>query len=158
MDDEIYYSDINRNYDDKTIRQGIETDFSIRLTDTLRLWGNYTYTKAEFDEKETTIPLVPEHKASSGIVWKPMPALAFSFSGTYTGSRYDGNDTENNRYEKLDDFMVFDSQLSYEIGDFNAFVGIRNIFDELYETSAYSEEYYPMPERTIYGGIRWTCF
>jgi len=158
VDDEIYYSDINRNYDDKTVRQGIETDVSVNLTDTIRLWANYTYMQAEFDKKNTTIPLVPEHLASSGVLWKPMPAVVFALSGTYTGSRYDGNDTENNRYVKLDDFIVFDTKLSYEIGDFTTFIGIHNIFNELYETSAYSEQYYPMPERTIYGGIRWTCF
>ncbi|MEZ4549681.1 MAG: TonB-dependent receptor [Desulfobacterales bacterium] len=39
IDDEIYYSDINRNYDDTTIRQGIETDISLYPLEDLRLWG-----------------------------------------------------------------------------------------------------------------------
>ncbi|MEZ4565947.1 MAG: hypothetical protein R2860_02935 [Desulfobacterales bacterium] len=37
IDDEIYYSDINRNYDDTTIRQGIETDISLYPLEDLRL-------------------------------------------------------------------------------------------------------------------------
>lgn len=158
IDDEIYYSDINRNYDDKTIRQGIETDFTIYPFDDIRLWGNYSYTKARFDKKDTTIPLVPEQRASAGIRWQLIKQLGLSLSGTYTGSRFDGNDTDNDRYEKLDDYIVFDGKLTYEYKNLMIFAGVNNIFNELYSTSAYSEQYYPMPERTIYGGIRWTYF
>ena len=158
IDDEIYYSDINRNYEDKTIRQGIEVDFTLYPTEDIRMWGSYTFTKAEFDKKNMTIPLVPEHMASAGIHWQMIRQLALSLSGTYTGSRFDGNDTDNDRYEKLDDFIVFDGKLSYEYKSLIIFAGINNLFNELYSTSAYSEQYYPMPERTIYGGIRWTCF
>jgi len=158
IEDEIYYSDINRNYDDKTIRQGIETDFTIYPFDDIRLWGNYSYTKARFDKKDTTIPLVPEQRASAGIRWQLIKQLGLSLSGTYTGSRFDGNDTDNDRYEKLDDYIVFDGKLTYEYKNLMIFAGVNNIFNELYSTSAYSEQYYPMPERTIYGGVRWTYF
>lgn len=158
IEDEIYYNDINRNYDDKTIRQGIETDFTLYPSEDIRLWGSYTFTKAEFDKQGTTIPLVPEHRASAGINWKIIPQLALALSGTYIGSQFDGNDTENDRYEKLDPAFVFDGKLSYGYKSLTLFTGVNNIFNELYSTSAYSEQYYPMPERTIYGGIRWTCF
>jgi outer membrane receptor protein involved in Fe transport len=158
IDDEIYYSDINRNYDERTIRQGIEADFTLYPTEDTRLWGTYTFTKAEFDKTNATIPLVPEHMVSAGIHWQMISQLALSFSGTYTGSRFDGNDTDNDRYEKLDDAIVFDTKLTYEYKSMIIFAGINNMFNELYSTSAYSEQYYPMPERTIYGGIRWTYF
>ncbi len=158
IDDEIYYSDINRNYDDRTIRQGIETNFTLYPTEDIRLWGNYTFTQAEFEKKNTTIPLVPEHMASAGMHWQMIKQLALSLSGTYTGSQFDGNDTENDRYDKLDDALIFDGKLTYEYKSLTIFAGINNIFNELYSTSAYSEQYYPMPERTIYGGIRWTYF
>ncbi len=158
IDDEIYYSDINRNYDDRTIRQGIEADFTLYPIEDIRLWGSYTFTQAEFDKKNTTIPLVPDHMASAGIHWQMINQLALSLSGTYTGSRFDGNDTDNDRYDKLDDAIVFDGKVTYEYKRLIIFAGINNMFNELYSTSAYSEQYYPMPERTIYGGIRWTYF
>ena len=156
--DEIYYSEYNQNYKNKTIRQGIETDFTIYPFDDIRLWGNYSYTKARFDKKNITIPLVPEHRASAGIRWQLIKQLGLSLSGTYTGSRFDGNDTDNDRYEKFDDYIVFDGKLTYEYKNLMIFAGVNNIFNELYSTSAYSEQYYPMPDRTIYGGVRWTYF
>jgi iron complex outermembrane receptor protein len=157
IDDEIYYSDINRNYDDKTIRQGIETDISIYPFDGMRLWGNYTYTEAKFDRQNTVIPLVPEHTASAGMNWQMTGNFSLSLSGTYVGSRYDGNDLQNDRYHKLDDYFVSNGKLSWQQGNLTVFAGIHNILNELYETSGYSEQYYPMPERTIYGGVRWSC-
>jgi len=158
IDDEIYYSDINRNYDDQTIRQGMEAEFTLYPAEDIRMWGSYTFTKAEFDKTNATIPLVPVHTASAGMHWQIISQIALSLSGTYTGSRYDGNDTENDRYEKLDKAIVFDGKLIYEYKSIIIFAGINNIFNELYSTNVYSEQYYPMSERTIYGGIRWTYF
>ena len=89
---------------------------------------------------------------------RPVTQLSVSLSGTYTGSRFDGNDTENDRYQRLDDALVFDSKLTYAYKNLIIFSGINNIFNELYSTNAYSEQYYPMPERKIYGGIRWMYF
>lgn len=156
IEDEIYYSDINRNFDDKTIRQGVEGDLKIYPSDYVKLWGNYAYTKARFEGKDTTVPLVPEHRGSAGVQWEPISFLQIDFSGTYTGSRYDGNDIENDRYAKLDDYVVFDTKASYKYRSMTVFFGVNNIFNELYSTSGYSEQYYPMPERNIFGGFRWT--
>ena len=155
IEDEIYYSDINRNYEDTTIRQGVEADIKVYPVDFLNFWGNYTYTDARFDEKSTTVPLVPTHTLSAGVAWMPADPWRISFSGTYTGSRYDGNDTDNKTYAKLDDHAVFDVEASYMRGGITVFAGINNIFDNLCESSAYSQQYYPMPERNIFGGVRW---
>jgi outer membrane cobalamin receptor len=158
IQDEIYYSDINRNYDEETIRQGVEMDFTLYPTEDIRLRGNYSFTKAKFDKTNAAIPLVPEHMASIGMHWQIVSQLAVSLSGTYTGSQFDGNDRDNDQYDKLDDAIVFDGKVTYEYKNLILFAGINNLFNHLYSTSAYSEQYYPMPERTIYGGIRWTYF
>jgi iron complex outermembrane recepter protein len=158
IDDEIYYSDLNRNYDDKTIRRGVETDLTCYPVDDLRCWGNYTYTEAKFDGSGATIPLVARHRASAGVNWQAARPLDIAVSGTYSGSRYDGNDLTNDRYDKLDAYLVFDAKVTYQYKDVAVFAGVSNIFDELYSTSAYSESHYPMPGRTVFGGIRWTCF
>ena len=78
--------------------------------------------------------------------------LTLSATGTYVGSRYDGNDVDNDRYEKLDAYQVFDTKATYERHALTFFVGVNNFLDERYETSAYSESYYPMPGRNFYGG------
>lgn len=162
IEDEIYFGEdpvtgesFNRNYDEKTIRRGVETDVRIYPTDSMYLWGNYTYTEAKFEVKEAFVPLVPRHKASVGVEWNILEPLVLSLTGSFVGSRFDGNDENNNRYEKLDGYTVLDGKLTFTHGGLKLFVGVNNILDELYSTTAYSETYYPMPTRNIYGGLEW---
>jgi len=153
--DEIYYSELNRNYADKTVRRGVETDVKLYPCDALFVWGNYSFTDARFDHGDERVPLVPEHKASVGIEWKVLDGLLLSLTSSYVGSCYDGNDLDNNRYDKLEAYEVFDGKLSYRYKQLKLFFGVNNIFDELYSTLSYSEAYYPMPGRTVYGGVQW---
>lgn len=160
--DEIYFGEdpvtgasFNRNYDETTIRRGVETDIKIYPTYSIYLWGNYSYTEARFEVKETYLPLVPKHKASIGVEWHIFKPLLLSLTGTLVGSRFDGSDENNNRYERLDAYKVLDGKLTFEHNGLKIFVGVNNIFDELYSATAYSETYYPMPTRNIYCGIEW---
>jgi iron complex outermembrane receptor protein len=162
IEDEIYFGEdphtgesFNRNYEEKTIRRGVETEVRIYPADSIYLWGNYTYTEAKFEVKETFVPLVPRHKASVGVEWNILEPLVLSLTGTFVGSRFDGNDENNNRYEKLDGYTVLDGKLTFAHRGFKLFIGVNNILDELYSTTAYSESYYPMPTRNIYGGLEW---
>ncbi|MCD6139257.1 MAG: TonB-dependent receptor [Deltaproteobacteria bacterium] len=162
MKDEIYYGQdpltgrsINRNYEEDTLRHGLEADVKVYPSDSVYLWGNYSYTKAEFEDRNTCIPLVPEHKATLGLEWQIEDSLLLTLTGTRVGSRYDGNDEKNNLYEKLKPYEVFDGKLMYKHGTMKIFVGVNNIFNELYCTTAYSETYYPMPGRSFYGGLEW---
>jgi len=150
--DEIYYSEINRNYDDNTIRKGIETDVKWYPDPSLFVWGNYSYTEATFDGSGATVPLVPNHKGSLGLEWLPAHKWTLSLTGTYVGSRYDGNDVDNDRYEKLNAYKIVDTKVTYTHKALKLFAGVNNVLDELYETSSFSERYYPMPERHIYAG------
>lgn len=152
IEDELYFSEINRNYDRKTVRKGIETDLKWYPNASLFLWGNYSYTDATFEGGDATVPLVPKHKGSMGFEWEAVAGLTLSVTGIYVGARYDGNDVDNDRYEKLDAYQVFDTKATYERHALTFFVGVNNFLDERYETSAYSESYYPMPGRNFYGG------
>jgi outer membrane cobalamin receptor len=154
-EDEIYYSEINKNYEDATLRRGIETDVKFYWSETVFIWGNYSYTEATFEGTDTEVPLVPRHKGSAGIEWTVLNGLKLSLTGTLVGSRYDGNDIDNDLYEKLEAYSVFDSKATYRKGSWKLFAGVNNMFDTLYATSAYSERYYTMPERNIYGGLEW---
>ena len=155
IEDEIYYSEINRNYDDTTLRQGLEADVRWYLSDALYLWGNYSYTTAVFEKTGNRIPLVPEHKGSVGIDWSLVENLTLSMTGTYVGQRYDGNDIENDRYASLDPYTVFDGKITYRRKHLKLFAGVNNMFDALYATYAYSERYYSMPGRNMYAGLEW---
>ncbi len=162
IEDEIYYGEdpstggwFNRNYDDKTVRRGIEIDLKVNPADCLYLWGNYSYTRAKFDKSGNDVPLVPRHKAGIGLEWHILEPLLLSVTGTLVGSRYDGNDQSNTAYAKLKSYQVIDAKLSYQYKNMKIFGSINNIFDELYSTSAYSEYYYPMPTRNAYVGIEW---
>ncbi|UCB46428.1 MAG: TonB-dependent receptor [Spirochaetota bacterium] len=157
--DEIYYGEdpetgtpVNRNYEDKTNRIGIETDVKLYPFDFLYIWGNYTFMDARFENRWTLVPLVPMHKASFGLEWQISDAFLLAISGSYVGERFDGNDETNTLYAMLPSYTVIDSKLSYQHEDLTLFIGMNNIFDELYSTAAYGESYYPMPTRNFYGG------
>jgi len=158
--DEIQYDPllrINRNFDDTTRRRGVEAALKLHPFKPLYLWGNYTYMDARFkNSRHTRIPLVPHHSGSFGLEWRIIEPLLLGFTGTLVGERYDGNDTDNHSFAKLDAYQIYDAKLSYTWKKFKLFAGINNIFDELYSTLAFSESYYTMPTRNYYGGIQWS--
>ncbi len=155
IEDELYYSEVNRNYDEPTVRRGIETD--IKWYPTLRhfLWANYTYTSARFEDSDRQVPLVPEHKIDAGLEWQAAEPLLLALGATFVGPRFDGNDIFNNRFKKLDAYTVVDIKITWTRGPMKLFAGINNLLDERYATTAYSESNYPMPERNFYGGLQW---
>ena len=162
IDDEIYYgrdpvtgASLNRNYDDRTVRRGIEAEFKIYPADCLYLWGNYSYTSAKFDTRNTQVPLVPRHKITAGLEWQITDHLVLALTGTRVGSRYDGNDEQNCLYSKLDAYEVVDGKVSYTCKGFKIYAGANNVFNELYSTVSYSETFYPMPTGNYYGGVEW---
>jgi iron complex outermembrane receptor protein len=99
---------------------------------------------------------VPEHMASGGLEWQVHEPLAVSVTGTYVGPRFDGNDENNNRFDKLDGYSVLDTKVIYRWKGVKFFAGVNNVLNKLYSTVAYSETYYPMPDRNFYGGVEWT--
>ncbi|MBU2549399.1 MAG: TonB-dependent receptor [Proteobacteria bacterium] len=161
--DEIYYGEdprtgqvVNRNYEEATMRQGVETDFKWYPADSLYVWGNLTWLEARFEKKRTRVPLVPRYKTSLGLEWRFSESWLLALTGSWIGSRYDGNDPDNNLYDKLPGYKVFDCKLTWERGRLKAFLGINNLFDEWYSTAGYSETYYPMPARNLYAGLSWS--
>ncbi|MCJ7830461.1 MAG: TonB-dependent receptor, partial [Desulfobacterales bacterium] len=160
--DEIYFGEdpetriiLNRNYEDKTLRRGLEIEAKWYPADPFYLWANATWMKAEFENLGTRIPLVPEGKASLGLEWQIADPLLLALTGTWVGSRVDGNDEANDRFRKLAAYQVVDGKLTYTFRGVKVFAGINNIFDERYATLAYSEAYYPMPTRNYYAGAEW---
>ena len=163
IEDEIYYGEdpgppiqqLNRNYDEDTLRRGVEVDLRIYPLESLFLQGTFAYVNAEFDETNTNIPLVPDYKGSVGLEWQILEPLTLSLVGTFVSSSYDGNDQSNDLYAKLGSYDTYDAKMTYQYRGLKLFCGLNNIFDEKYVTVGYSESIYPMPERNAFGGMEW---
>jgi TonB-dependent siderophore receptor len=157
--DEIYFdadARENRNYEDTTQRFGVETSLKYYPTDWLYLWGNFTLMDAKFKQTGDQVPLVPSYTAKLGTEWRIFDPLLLALTGTFVGSQFDGNDITNDRFAKLNPYQVFDAKLTYTFKKFKVFGGVNNIFNELYETVAFSESYFPMPTRNYYAGLSWS--
>lgn len=159
IDDEIFFdadARENRNFEDTTQRFGVETSLRYHPIDALYLWGNFTVMEARFEDTDNRIPLVPKYSARLGMEWRIIDPLLLAFTGTFVSSRYDGNDITNDRFAKLDPYQVFDAKLTYTYKNFSFLGGVNNIFNEFYETLAFSESYFPMPTRNFYCGMAWS--
>jgi outer membrane receptor protein involved in Fe transport len=157
--DEIFFdadARVNRNFEDTTQRFGVETSLKYYPTDRLYLWGNLTLMEAKFKRTGDQVPLVPNYTAKLGMEWQIFNPLLLALTGTFVGSKFDGNDITNDRFAKLDPYQVFDAKLTYSFKKFSFFCGVNNIFNELYETVAFSESYFPMPTRNFYAGLAWS--
>jgi outer membrane receptor protein involved in Fe transport len=159
IDDEIYFdadARVNRNFEDTTQRYGVETSLKYYPTDRLYLWGNLTLMEAQFKQSGDKVPLVPNFTAKLGMEWRIFDPLLFALTGTFVSSQYDGNDFTNDRFAELAPYQVFDAKLTYEFRKITLFCGVNNILNELYETVAFSESYFPMPTRNYYAGLAWS--
>ncbi len=143
---------VNRNADEPTKRTGGETDLRWYVLSSLTLTANLGYINARFEGTGTTLPLVPKWTGALGAQWQPMPAWLWTVAANYVGERYDGNDFAN-QMSRLDDYQVVDTRLTYEQGSLQLYAGINNLFDEVYAASAYSNQFYPMPDRNYYAGL-----
>ncbi len=155
--DEIFFDQAmqrNRNFEDDTLRQGLEAGVRAAPADFLFLWANSTWMTAEFSGTNTTVPLVPGIQASGGAEVTFLTRFLLSVSGQWTGERYDGNDFTNDRYEKLDAYYTADARLRYRRARWEAWAGVENVFNEFYSTLAYSEAHYPMPGRSFAVGVK----
>ena len=156
---------------------GVETEFNWRLTDNLRLFGGYTYVKAELTDDlylhdaspETegkselratdgaTLPGTPEHTVNIGAShnWT-------MDNGLMLVSRIDGyyqSEVENsilnidpNWAATLDGFSLWNLSFSLVGESWTASIYGKNIFNEEGSTAIYKEEYMTSsPELFFYG-------
>jgi len=135
-------------------RTGGEADFSWRVADDLELSGYLGYTRARFKNTAAAVPLVPEWTAGLTVEAYITDAAGLTVTSRYVGSRFEGNDF-NNTEDKVDSYATVDAQFTYALNQISLFVGISNLFDEVYAPSVYSSNYYPAPERNFYAGFRY---
>lgn len=147
---------------DKTKHQGAEIGFSAQVLDMMSLFGNYTYTEAEFKSdpyKGNTLPLIPKHSINLGADIRLDDSILLVLKANWIGKRFLENDVENNK-EKLPSYLTADVKCSYTHKMITAYMGVNNIFNKEYSeygafgASSGNIKFYPAPERNFYGGIR----
>jgi iron complex outermembrane recepter protein len=174
MEDEIswfstgLYTGYNKNQD-KTRHDGIEFSLSYLWPKYFKLYGNYTYHKATYENgasNKKEIPMVPNNMAGAGAeIYLPYD-LTLRPAIQYVGSAFLFQDY-NNVSENLDSYVLynlyFSCRPSFGKVTMTAFLGVENLTDVEYSSSgsynvpAYGagapNTYYPMPGRTFKAGV-----
>ncbi|MBN1614632.1 MAG: TonB-dependent receptor [Deltaproteobacteria bacterium] len=180
MEDEIEYvydpltfTGKNQNTG-KTRHDGAEISLSYLWRTHLKIFGNYTYHKATFEDgindgKE--MPLVPQHMANAGLEMYLPLHVTLRPEIQYVSKAYLSGDNDNNT-EQLEDHTLLNLYVLYKPAfgklDLTVFLGVDNIADEKYSSFGidyeqysfpgvtYPNFYYPMPGRTFKGGVSLT--
>lgn len=177
MEDEIEYvydpatwTGENRNVG-KTRHNGAEISLSYLLPKYFKIFGNYTYHKATFEDganNKKEMPLVPQHIANAGLeIYLPYN-ITLRSEVQHVGEAYLSGDNDNNT-EKLEAHTLLNIYAYYKptFGKLNltAFLGVDNVADVKYSSFGidyeqysypgvpYPNFYYPMPGITFKGGI-----
>lgn len=169
--DEIWFDAlnyINTNYDRATTRKGLEAAVRVYPTEALKLWANYTYTRARFEEADYEVPTVPHNQVSAGASWNVCDGLQLDLACRYVGSRpQGGNPLEDYRktgspsggasYARMPSYQVVDAKVTVRLKgkDLKAYCAVNNLFDEPYYTNNYYDNVYPAPGRTWRVGVTW---
>ena len=115
--------------------EGIEASASLRLSETLKIKGNYTFTKTEIVEgpfEGNDLPITPRHAGGLIIHWGEMSGWMLSSTGRFVDERILANDLANVQ-DKLHGYSVFDTVLHYRTETYDFFLGINNILNKEYE-------------------------
>jgi len=146
---------------DKTRHYGVETGFTAAVTDSVSVFGNFTYTDVKFKSGPydgNHIQLVPQYSASFGGDYRFLKSFLLAANANWVGKKYLDNDVLND-FDKMESYIVVNAKLSYTYKSLTAYIGVNNIFDEEY--SEYGivgfsgiKNFYPAPERNFYGGLR----
>ncbi len=158
--DQIFYlSETYQNTNtDPSIHQGIELDYKTKISNVIDLKFSGAINESYFtkgDYKNNTTPYVPKYNTNSSIEYNFLENFDVSLSHKYVGSRFAGNDEEN-ELDKADEYNIFDLNLSFIFNDLNAKASIINLLDEKYYSTMISSAYndalyvYPLPGRSFW--------
>lgn len=127
----------NQNVGDSN-NYGVEMKVEWIATDTLTLGGNYTYTQIDLASpsiKDIRPVGVPEHFAFLYAKWKALQSLTIIPSVEISSSRWTNMSTGSVAYIETDGFVLANLSAEYQFNPQTTFsAGVRNIFDEEYET------------------------
>lgn len=112
---------------------GVEVEGSWRITNTLRLTANYTYTDGRLtvnqngkDSSYYNLYRVPKSAVNATLGYQATPALYVSVTGKYVGQRFE-------QVKPMGDYYTLDLYGEYKFGNLlKIFAGFRNITDYQY--------------------------
>jgi len=149
---------------DKTRHDGVEFSAAYLLPNHVRVFGNYTYHRATFQDgvhNKNEISLVPKHMANAGVeIYLPYH-LSLRSEVKYVSDALLSGDFDNNA-EKLESYTLLNLYLNYKptIGKLAlaAFLGVENIANVKYSSfgidyAAFGTYFYPMPGTVFKGGV-----
>jgi len=164
--DPVLYLGENRNVG-KTRHDGAEFSVSYLWPKYLKVYGNFTYHKATYENgvyNQKEMPLVPNHMINAGLeIYLPYQ-VTLKPQIRHVGEAYLSGDSDNNA-EKLGSYTTLDFLVLYKptlFGKFHlsVFAGVENLTDKMYSSFGVDYEqykmpnfYYPMPGRTFKGGL-----
>ena len=141
---------------DPTQRYGLESSVSVPVTSKVRVTGNYTYTRSQFDQGQyagNDVPLVPRHTLSLSVRWNVTPTLTAAASGHYFSDKVFDND-QTNTFMKIPGYPMFDLKVSKRAGPWRFTCAVNNLLGRkaydygvksLFTPGRYNA--YPLPER-----------
>jgi iron complex outermembrane receptor protein len=151
LEDELFFDAlnfINTNFDSPTERTGVEVAVRWFPISRVRLWANYTYTRARFEDIDFKVPLVPENKFSAGVNAGLFAGLEAGISYNYVGERpQGGTPTANSTYDEIPSYQTVDLKVSGALPGLplTAAFTVNNLFDEQYYATAFYDSVYPSP-------------
>lgn len=135
----------------QAITEGTESFVSARITERIRIRGDYTFTRTV--DAVTGLELLrrPKEKWSAGVVWNPIDPLTLSATVLHTGSFVDVSRDFSIPRLLAPGFTVVNLAASYAVSDqLKIFGRIDNLFDVRYQNPTG----FLQPGLGIYGGIR----
>jgi len=161
LHDEIFFSPAtgtNVNLD-PTHHYGVENAATLQVSDTVRLRGNLTYTRAVFTDGQfagNDIPLISKWTANAGLTWNIWDKLVvYDVTVRYAGPRRLDNDSVNVQ-PLIPAHTTVDMRIGGEYK--NAFwsLSIENLFNEMFYDYGVASTFtigrfnaYPQPGRTV---------
>lgn len=146
-----------------TTREGIEVEAGVRVSQALSLAGSYAFTNAEFrsggvggvNVAGNEIPLVPRHRASATLSWRPAEAWQASAVLSYVGTQLYDNDQANTFGRRMPAYALLDLNVAWGAGPWTLRAALLNATGEKYYTYAIANTFsgsfsaYPAALRTL---------
>jgi iron complex outermembrane recepter protein len=158
INNEIWYDNASRKYQNygRTFHDGVELGADYKVAKPLKLFGNYTYSRAVNDTDELKNKFLvnaPINKGTVGMEVDTGFGLKACASSTWIGTAY----IDSANLDTLGHYNTVDVKISYKYRWFEAYFSIKNMFNKKYNSSGYKSAninyFTPEPGRTLEFGV-----
>ena len=146
------YNNVNMN---KTRRLGLDSTLTLTPVDFLTWSANYDFVKASFvagPYKDSDVPLAPQHKLSSALMFILPFGLDFGPNVSWTSAAWQGGDYTNSQDKVKSYFLLgFAATLHVKLsqGQLDLSLSGTNLLDLAYASLVYYGAYYTAPGRNL---------